>query len=131
MGSLPETAAVAVNDPAVLFAVRSGELATPVAPVVAVAWAPPPVKVAPALEEVVVPHALEAAGAERERDRGARDRVAAGVQHPDLQRLRDSGRMTLADLLFSGIATILAGMPAAVFVSENETEPYCELAVTV
>ena len=39
--------------------------------------------------------------------------------------------MTLADLLFSGIATILAGTPAAVFVKENETEPYCELAVTV
>ena len=39
--------------------------------------------------------------------------------------------MTLADLLFGAIATILAGMPAAVLVSENETEPYCELAVTV
>ena len=39
--------------------------------------------------------------------------------------------MTLADLCFSGMARILAGMPAAVFVNENETEPYCELAVTV
>ncbi len=39
--------------------------------------------------------------------------------------------MTLADLLFSETATILAGMPAAVLVSENETGPYCELAVTV
>ena len=38
---------------------------------------------------------------------------------------------TLVDLCFSGIATILAGTPAAEFVSENETEPYCELAVTV
>ena len=39
--------------------------------------------------------------------------------------------MTLADLCLRGIATSRAGMPAAVFVSENETEPYCELAVTV
>jgi hypothetical protein len=51
-----ETAAVAVNDPAVLFAVKSGELATPFAPVVAVAWAPPPAKLALALE--LVPHVL-------------------------------------------------------------------------
>jgi hypothetical protein len=58
-GSLPETAAVAVNDPAVLFAVSSGELATPDVSVVAVAWAPPPVKLAPALEELLVPHVLE------------------------------------------------------------------------
>ncbi len=36
-----------------------------------------------------------------------------------------------ADLLFSAIATMLAGMPAAVLVSEKETEPYCELAMTV
>ncbi len=57
-GSLPETAAVAVNDPAVLFAVNAGELATPLAPVVAVAWVPPPVKLA--LAAAAVPHALEA-----------------------------------------------------------------------
>jgi len=39
--------------------------------------------------------------------------------------------MTLTDLYFSGIAVIRAGMPAAVFVNVNETEPYCELAVSV
>ena len=59
-GSLPERAAVAVNDPAVPFAVSSGELATPPAPVVVLAWVPPPVKLAPALEELPVAHALEA-----------------------------------------------------------------------
>ncbi len=88
---LLETEAVAVNDPAVLFAVNSGELATPYASVVAVAWAPPPVKLAPALEEVVVPHALSAAGAERERDRRACDRVAACVQHARPAAAGDSG----------------------------------------
>ena len=29
------------------------------------------------------------------------------------------------------VAKIRAGIPAAVFVNENDTEPYCELAVTV
>ena len=58
-GSLSETVAVAVNDPAVLFAAKIGELATPDALVVAVAWVPPPAKFAPALEELLVPHALE------------------------------------------------------------------------
>ena len=65
--SLPETAAVAVNEPAVPFAVRSGELATPDAPVVAVASVPPSVKLAPALE--VIAARARAAGAERECDR--------------------------------------------------------------
>ena len=53
-----------------------------------------------------------------------------GVQDRDLQRLGVAAG-DAADLRFSGIATILAGTPAAVFVKENETEPYCDLAVTV
>ena len=93
-----ETEAVAVNDPAAVFAVSAGELARPLASVVAVAWC----------------HRRRSwrwrrcwrrtaggAGAERERDGNPRDRVAAGVQDPDLQRLREAA-VTLADLLFSG-----------------------------
>jgi hypothetical protein len=36
----------------------------------------------------------------------------------------------VVDLRLTEIAVSCAGTPAAVFVSENETEPYCELAVT-
>ena len=57
MGSLPDAPAVAVNDPAVLFAVNAGEVARPLASVVDVAWVPPPAKLALALAPV--PHALE------------------------------------------------------------------------
>ncbi len=49
---------MAVNEPAVVFAANVGEVARPFASVVAVAWVPPPAKVALALEEVVVPQGL-------------------------------------------------------------------------
>ena len=51
-----ETEAVAVDEPAAVFAVNTGEVARPLASVVAVAWAPPPVKLA--LATALVPHAL-------------------------------------------------------------------------
>ena len=54
-----ETEAVAVNDPAAVFAVNAGEVARPLASVVAVAWAPPPAKLA--LAAALVPQALAAA----------------------------------------------------------------------
>jgi hypothetical protein len=38
---------------------------------------------------------------------------------------------TLAERLRGVVVMSLAGTPAMVFVSENDTEPYCETAVTV
>ena len=55
VGSLPETPTVAVNDPAVVFAVNAGEVATPLASVVAVAWVLPSSKLA--LATALVPQA--------------------------------------------------------------------------
>ena len=72
-----ETAAVAVNEPAAVFAVNAGEVARPLAPVVAVAWVPPPAKLALA---AAAGARAGAGGGERERDGGAGDRVAARVQ---------------------------------------------------
>ena len=52
-----DSAAVAVNGPVALLAVNGGELATPAAPVVSLAWVAPPRKLAPALE--LLPHTSE------------------------------------------------------------------------
>jgi hypothetical protein len=49
---VPVVVAVAVNVPATLFALNSGEVATPAAPVVSAAVAEPPSKLAPAAEAV-------------------------------------------------------------------------------
>jgi hypothetical protein len=62
--------------------------------------------------------------------------VAPATGLPSASRtLTCSGRgkrsPTLADLRLRGITVSFAGTPAAVFVRENEMEPYCELAVTV
>ena len=119
-----------MNDPAV--AVRGEEPARwrgRWRRVVAVAWAPPPTKLALALAAELVLARAGGGGAERERDRRTRDRVAVGVQDRDLQRLPGSGRRRWRICSSGGTATILAGTPAAVFVKENETEPYCDLAV--
>jgi hypothetical protein len=128
--SLPETAAVAVNNPAVAFAVKSGELATPLAPVVALASVAPPVNVAPALAELLAPHAP----GPPEASANATVAPATGLPFAS-STLTCSGwakrLVTFAERLFRGSATILAGRPAGVFVRKNDTEPNCELAVTV
>ena len=58
-GSLPETAALAVNDPAVALAVNGGEVAMPLAPVLALACALPPTKLALAPELEAAAHPPE------------------------------------------------------------------------
>ncbi len=123
-----ETEAVAVNEPAAVFAMIAGEVARPLASVLAVVWVPPPAKLAPATE--AVPQVPALAGS------SMNVTVAPATGLPLVSRTLTCNGFgkrppTVADLRMRGIAVSRAGMPAAVLVNENETEPYCELAVTM
>ena len=108
---VPAVAAVAVNRPAVALALKRGEVATPEALVVSVAWLAPPAKLAPAAAGVRRRrHRL--ARAQRERDGRALERLAAAVAHLHLQRLAvacaDRRRLRSS----AASALIVGGLPA-------------------
>ena len=99
---------------------------------VALAWAAPPAKLGgggAALELELVPHAWRLVEAVSVNVTLA---PATGLpSRPDLHRERLRLAAATLAICFGGTATSRAGIPAAVFVSANETEPYRELAVTV
>src|SRR5580693_1907328 len=124
----PEIEAVATNEPASVVAVRGGELASPPAPVVAVAWVPPPAKVA------LAPGLALQRPAMPEPSVNVTVTPTTGLSPASTTRTRSGCAKRLptsVELRSRGIAASRAGMPAAVLVSENETDPYGELAVTV
>ena len=85
------TVAVAVKRPLVAFARKPGEVATPSALVVSVAWLVPSSKLAPAAAPEPPPRSGVAGDAEAERHGRADDGVAVGVEHAHRERLRGSG----------------------------------------
>jgi hypothetical protein len=117
-----------VNEPAVALAVSAGAVARPLPSVVAVAWVAPPGKLA--LAAALAPQAPTPA------DPTANVTLAPPTGLPLASTTltsTGSGKRppTLVDLRLGAIAVTCAGTPAAVFVNENDTDPYAELAVTV